>query len=100
MSIPRTDGVKACPATKEDFPYDRTFRAIAAATKIEGAGIGVSVKAFIEAWNAYGVNACEPKHCKPCNQTGLAHCQHPDECGGPWDKRNDGVALPDGGQRE
>lgn len=24
--------------------------------------------------------------CIPCNQSGLgvAHCQHPDECGGPW----------------
>lgn len=26
----------------------------------------------------------DPPRCKPCNETGAIHCQHPDECGGPW----------------
>lgn len=37
-----------------EFPYDRTFQAIAAATSTYGtAAINVSVKAFAEAWNSY-----------------------------------------------
>lgn len=49
-------GVKA----SEPFPYDRTFQAIAAATKIwaNGSGIAISVEAFKKAWAAYGVTAC------------------------------------------
>lgn len=66
-------GVLESPATKGDFPYDRTFQAIAAAVKsqVKGVAVEVSVKAFIEAWNAYptrGVTASpndqskEPKY--------------------------------------
>ena len=29
------------------------------------------------------------KRCEPCRATGLIHCAHPDECGGPWDTRAD-----------
>lgn len=36
-----------------NFPYSRTFNAIAAATKIEGGNISISVRAFHEAWDAY-----------------------------------------------
>lgn len=43
----------------------------------------------------------EPKRCKECNATGLWHCQHPDECGGPWDKKHDASGVPgaEGGQQ-
>lgn len=48
-------GVPVVPATKEDFPYTRTFNAIAAAAKLANGGtaIGISVQAFIDAWNAH-----------------------------------------------
>jgi hypothetical protein len=36
----------------DDFPYQRTFDAIAAATKIEAGHIAISVRAFAEAYNA------------------------------------------------
>lgn len=45
----------------------------------------------------YPDGVAEPKRCKECNATGLWHCQHPDECGGPWDKKHDaGVPVVDG----
>jgi hypothetical protein len=45
----------------EPFPYDRTFRAIQVATKLENGGtaIGVSVVAFRDAWAAYGVDTSD-----------------------------------------
>ena len=39
-------------AVAVDFPYQRTFDAIAAATKIEAGHIAISVRAFAEAYNA------------------------------------------------
>jgi hypothetical protein len=44
---------KQAAPSGEDFPYDRTFRAIQAATKLENGGtaIGVSVKAFQAEWD-------------------------------------------------
>lgn len=41
------------PAQGINFPYQRTFDAIAAATKIEGGAIAISVRAFREAWDAH-----------------------------------------------
>jgi hypothetical protein len=57
-----TDGVPVSPATKDDFPYDRTFKAIAAATKaqVKGVAVEVSVEAFIKAWNAYPTRGVQP----------------------------------------
>jgi hypothetical protein len=47
----REQEASATGAEPSQFPYDRTFRAIAAATTREGDAIGVSVKAFQDEWN-------------------------------------------------
>ncbi len=67
--------VQAGAATKDDFPYDRTFQAIAAAVKsqVKGVAIEVSVKAFIEAWNAHHaarVQAPARYQCAACDWQG------------------------------
>ena len=43
--------VAVAVAVAVDFPYQRTFDAIAAATKIEAGHIAISVRAFTEAYN-------------------------------------------------
>jgi hypothetical protein len=35
------------------------------------------------------VAAVQRKRCEPCRATDAVHCSDPENCGGPWDKRND-----------
>lgn len=30
----------------------------------------------------------QEKRCKACNEADMSHCSDPENCGGPWDKRN------------
>lgn len=47
-------------AVAVDFPYQRTFDAIAAATKIEAGHVAISVRAFSEAYNATHPATAQP----------------------------------------
>jgi hypothetical protein len=88
--------IESAGATGQQFPYQKTFNAIAAATSIQGGHIAVSVEKFIEAFGSAapigdnGAKACyqckgcgdndaAPGHCVRCNGTGVEPTSQPAE---------------------